>query len=142
MFGTDATHPGVGCVACHTSHMATPAKSETPALQSVTAHLYSDLLVHHMGKGLADDITQGLATGDMFRTTPLWGVGQRLFFLHDGRTANLLDAIEAHASRAGECEDDRRGGCYGPSEANAVIAGFNALSKSDRQAILDFLRSL
>jgi CxxC motif-containing protein (DUF1111 family) len=122
--------------------MTTPARSETPALQSVNAHLYSDLLVHHMGRRLADDITQGLATGDMFRTTPLWGVGQRLFFLHDGRTANLLEAIEAHASLDSECGDDRRDGCYGPSEANAVIARFNALSKADRQAILDFLRSL
>jgi len=142
LFGVDAARPGVGCVACHTAQMITPARSETPALQSVTAHLYSDLLVHHMGRGLADDITQGLATGDMFRTTPLWGVGQRLFFLHDGRTADLLEAIEAHASAANDCDDDRHGGCYGPSEANAVIARFNALSKSDRQAILDFLRSL
>jgi hypothetical protein len=48
------------------------------------------LLVHHMGKGLADDITQGLATGDMFRTTPLWGVGQRIFLLHDGRATRSL----------------------------------------------------
>jgi hypothetical protein len=142
LFGIDAARPGVGCVACHTSLMTTPARSETPALQSVNAHLYSDLLVHHMGRRLADDITQGLATGDMFRTTPLWGVGQRLFFLHDGRTANLLEAIEAHASLDSECGDDRRDGCYGPSEANAVIARFNALSKADRQAILDFLRSL
>jgi CxxC motif-containing protein (DUF1111 family) len=148
LFGLDSAHPGVGCVACHTEQMTTPARSETPALQNITAHLYSDLLVHHMGRGLADDITQGVATGDMFRTTPLWGVGQRLFFLHDGRTANLLEAIQAHASPAGECEDDRRDGreshdaCYGPSEANAVVAQFNALSKSDRQAILDFLRSL
>jgi CxxC motif-containing protein (DUF1111 family) len=142
LFGTDTAHPGVGCVACHTPEMTTPARSETRALQSVTAHLYSDLLVHHMGRGLADDITQGLATGDMFRSTPLWGVGQRLFFLHDGRTANLLEAIEAHASPAGDCDDERRDACYGPSEANAVIGRFNGLTKADRQAILDFLRSL
>ena len=81
-----------------------------------------------MGKGLADDITQGLATGDMFRTTPLWGVGQRRFFLHDGRTNDLLEAIRAHASNG--------------SEANAVIRAFNGLPVSDRQAILNFLRSL
>ncbi len=68
--------------------MVTPPRSETPALESVTANLYSDLLIYHMGKGLADDITQGAATGDMFRSTPLWGVGQRLFFLHDGRTSD------------------------------------------------------
>jgi CxxC motif-containing protein (DUF1111 family) len=142
LFGIDTAHPGVGCVACHTARMTTPAKSETPALQNVTAHLFSDLLVHHMGRGLADDITQGLATGDMFRTTPLWGVGQRLFFMHDGRTADLLEAIEAHASHGDQCEDDRQTPCYGPSEANTVIAQFNRLSKADRQAILDFLRSL
>jgi hypothetical protein len=141
LFGTDAAHPGVGCFACHTTTMTTPPRSETPALQNVTAHLYSDLFIHHMGKNLADDITQGLATGDMFRTTPLWGVGQRLFFLHDGRTSNLLDAIEAHFSPAADCHagSDR---CYGASEANAVIQRFNELLKPDKQAILDFLRAL
>jgi CxxC motif-containing protein (DUF1111 family) len=134
LFGTDPDHPGVGCFACHSPAMVTPPQSETPALQSVTARLYSDLLVHHMGRSLADDITQGLATGDMFRTTPLWGVGQRLFFLHDGRTSDLLEAIESHESGASDA--------YGPSEANAVIERFKALPKHDRQAILDFLRSL
>jgi CxxC motif-containing protein (DUF1111 family) len=141
LFGTDAARPGIGCVACHTTQMITPDRSETPALQSVTAHLYSDLLVHHMGKGLADDITQGLATGDMFRTTPLWGVGQRLFFLHDGRTSDLQEAIKAHASPGDPCDSSGSQACYGPSEANAVIAQFNRLSRSDRQAILEFLRS-
>lgn len=143
LFGTDPSNPGIGCVACHTATMVTPAKSETEALQSLTAHPYTDLLVHHMGKGLADDITQGAATGDMFRTTPLWGVGQRIFFLHDGRTSDLLQAIQAHHSAAANCEDDDPSSpCYGPSEANAVIKRFNALSVADKQAILDFLRSL
>ena len=127
--------------------MVTPARSETQALQNVTAHAYSDLLVHHMGSGLADDITQGAATGDMFRTTPLWGVGQRIFFLHDGRTDDLLQAIAAHQSPATPCFSpvNSHGGtprCYGPSEANGVVRNFNALSASDKQAILDFLRSL
>jgi CxxC motif-containing protein (DUF1111 family) len=76
----------VCCMGCHTPMMVTPAQSETEALQNLTVHPFSDLLIHHMGKGLADDITQGKATGDMFRTTPLWGLGQRIFFLHDGRT--------------------------------------------------------
>jgi CxxC motif-containing protein (DUF1111 family) len=75
----------------------------------------------------------------MFRTTPLWGVGQRMFFLHDGRTNDLLQAIAAHAS-PGYC--DKQAPCYGPSEANTVIQNFNALSHADEQAILDFLRSL
>jgi hypothetical protein len=141
LFGTGPDNPGIGCFACHTPTMVTPAKSESTALQSLTAHPYTDLLVHHMGKGLADDITQGAATGDMFRTTPLWGVGQRIFFLHDGRTNDLLQAIAAHFSPAsGECEVNFP--CYGPSEANAVITAFNNLSPTDKQAILDFLRSL
>jgi CxxC motif-containing protein (DUF1111 family) len=121
--------------------MVTPPKSETAALQSVTANLFSDLLVHHMGKGLADDITQGAATGDMFRSTPLWGAGQRIFFLHDGRTSDLMQAIGAHFSNAENCSDGHSP-CYGASEANAVITQFNALSAQDQQAILDFLRSL
>jgi CxxC motif-containing protein (DUF1111 family) len=122
--------------------MVTPARSETEALQSVTAHPYSDLLIHHMGKGLADDITQGLATGDMFRTTPLWGLGQRIFFLHDGRSDDLLKAIEAHHSPQSDCDGSGHSPCYGPSEANAVIQRFNALSETEKQAILNFLRSL
>ena len=77
----------------------------------------------------------------MFRTTPLWGVGQRLFFLHDGRTNDLLAAIAAHASGGGGQEGHGNQG-YPPSEANAVIRNFNALAPADKQAILDFLRSL
>ena len=73
-------------------------------------NLFSDLLVHHMGRGLADGITQGGAGPDEFRTAPLWGVGQRVFFLHDGRASNLVEAIEAHGSR--------------DSEANKVIESF------------------
>ena len=146
LFGTGPDSPGIGCVACHTATMVTPARSETEALQSLTVHPFSDLLIHHMGKGLADDITQGAATGDMFRTTPLWGVGQRIFFLHDGRTDDLLQALEAHQSPGGECgegnDDSRRSPCYGPSEANEVIKRFNQLSVREKQAILDFLRSL
>jgi CxxC motif-containing protein (DUF1111 family) len=141
LFGVDSDHPGIGCFACHTPQMVTPPRSETPALENVTANLYSDLLIHHMGKGLADDITQGAATGDMFRTTPLWGVGQRLFFLHDGRTSDLLQAIKAHFSPKTKCKDEASS-CYRASEANDVITRFNSLSPSDKQAILDFLRSL
>jgi CxxC motif-containing protein (DUF1111 family) len=143
LFGTGPDNPGVGCVACHTGTMVTPPRSETPALQSLTVHPFSDLLIHHMGKALADDITQGAATGDMFRTTPLWGVGQRIFFLHDGRTDDLLQAIAAHSSPASRCEDDdKRSNCYGASEANEVLKQFNRLSAEDKQAMLDFLRSL
>ncbi|MBZ5594836.1 MAG: thiol oxidoreductase [Acidobacteriia bacterium] len=145
LFGTDVNNSGVGCFLCHTPTMVTGPQHDTAALQNVPANLYSDLLIHHMGRGLADNVTQGLAQGDMFRTTPLWGVGQRIFFLHDGRTNDLLAAIKAHASGRGD--DDQGGGGFGhgdypASEATAVIHKFNALSPQDKQAILDFLRSL
>jgi CxxC motif-containing protein (DUF1111 family) len=138
LFGTGTANPGIGCFLCHSPTMVTGPRHETEALQSVTANLYSDLLIHHMGPELADNVTQGLAQGDMFRTTPLWGIGQRIFFLHDGRTSDLLEAIEAHASPRGDGAE----GNYQPSEATAVVRKFNALPPSDKQSILDFLRSL
>src|SRR5215469_8846011 len=115
LFGTDTSNPGIGCFLCHTPTMVTVSQNETRALQNQQAHLFSDLLIHHMGSGLADNVTQGLAQGDMFRTTPLWGIGKRFFFMHDGRTDDLLTAIEAHAYSVGN---------YPPSEANAVIQNF------------------
>ena len=145
LFGTGVNNPGIGCFLCHTPTMVTGPRHETEALQNMPAHLYSDLLIHHMGSGLADNVTQGLAEGDMFRTTPLWGIGQRIFFLHDGRTSDLLAAITAHASTGEDDQGpgfDNRGNNYGPSEAAAVIRKFNNLSAADKQAILDFLRSL
>jgi CxxC motif-containing protein (DUF1111 family) len=96
------------------------------------AALYSDLLVHNMGAGLADRVSQGAAGPDEFRTAPLWGLGQRVFFLHDGRATpangGLLAAIREHA---------------GPgSEANGVIRLFYSLSEQQKQDLLNFLRSL
>ena len=117
----------VGCSLCHTTSLTTGPSAYT-GMSNATYHPYSDFAVHHMGSGLADGITQGAATGDEFRTAPLWGVGQRLFFLHDGRTSDLLQAILAHASSG--------------SEANGVVARFNALTASQKQDVLNFLRSL
>jgi CxxC motif-containing protein (DUF1111 family) len=130
-----ATFARIGCAHCHTPSFTTgtmiaSGSSTIPsaALSNQTVNLFSDLLVHHMGKGLADGITQGGAGPDEFRTAPLWGVGQRVFFLHDGRTTSLVDAIRAHRSRG--------------SEANKVIERFNKLSTQEQQEIIDFLRSL
>ncbi len=129
------TFAKIGCVHCHTPSLTTgtmiaSGSSTVPsaALSNQTANLYSDLLVHHMGKGLADGITQGGAGPDEFRSAPLWGVGQRVFFLHDGRTSNLVEAIRAHKSPG--------------SEANKVIEHFDKLSTQEQQEIIDFLRSL
>ena len=140
----------IGCALCHTPSMTTrpgPLGPEPAALQGKTVNLFSDILVHHMGGVLADNITQGNAGPDEFRTTPLWGLGQRVFFLHDGRTSDLLVAIQDHFSPAGtdggdNPEKDSFSHTYPPSEANAVIQAFNDLKTKDQQAILDFLRSL
>lgn len=118
----------IGCAACHTPSLTTSASSVTPGLGNVTANLYSDLEVHHMGTGLNDNVSQGGAGGDQFRSAPLWGLGQRIFFLHDGRTKNLIQAIQAHASNG--------------SEANGVISNYNSLSSTQKQNLLNFLRSL
>src|SRR5713226_3369860 len=86
-----------GCALCHTP-MLTTENSTVAALSNRPVNLFSDILVHAMGPGLADNIVQGGAQGDEFRTAPLWGLGQRIFFLHDGRTTDLLVAINAHKS--------------------------------------------
>jgi CxxC motif-containing protein (DUF1111 family) len=95
-----------------------------------------------MGASLADNVIQGQAGPDEFRTTPLWGVGQRIFFLHDGRTSDLLEAIRAHFSPASPPDAHHNIPAYPASEANGVVHNFNELSPADKQAVLDFLRSL
>jgi CxxC motif-containing protein (DUF1111 family) len=124
----------IGCALCHTPQMRTAPVMNSAVLQDRPVRLFSDLLVHHMGAGLADDIIQGQAGPDEFRTTPLWGVGQRIFFLHDGRTNDLVQVIAAHRSEKSER--------YPASEANAVVKNYRHLPASERQALIDFLRSL
>jgi len=116
-----------GCAFCHTPSFTT-GNSAVAALRNQQANLYSDLLTHDMGAGLADGVSQGGAGPREFRSAPLWGLGQRIFFLHDGRTSNLLAAIRAHASQG--------------SEANAVVANFFGLSEAQKQDLLNFLRAL
>src|SRR6516165_2849798 len=125
----------VGCAHCHTPSLTTgrmiasgSSTGPSTALSNQLVSLFSDLLVHHMGRDLADGITQGSAGPDEFRTAPLWGVGQRIFFLHDGRTTDLIKAIEAHRSR--------------DSEANKVIDQFDRLRREQQQDIVNFLRGL
>ena len=117
----------VGCQACHTKTFTTE-KSPLTGQSNVTLQPLSDFALHEMGVGLADGVSQGTANGNEFRTAPLWGVGQRIFFLHDGRTKDLHEAIQQHASRG--------------SEANAVINNYNLLSRDDKQALVNYLRSL
>jgi CxxC motif-containing protein (DUF1111 family) len=123
----------IGCAHCHTPTL-TSGDSPIAALRNQPVNLFSDIALHKMGPGLADDIIQGQAAPDEFRTAPLWGLGQRIFFLHDGRTSDLLVAIRAHRSNGN--------GQFDASEANLVINTFDALLPSQRQDILNFLRSL
>jgi CxxC motif-containing protein (DUF1111 family) len=123
----------VGCSACHivtqtTVSMAMIDTTANPTVSNTPLNTFSDYAVHSMGTGLADQVSQGNANGTQFRTAPLWGVGQRVFFLHDGRTNDLMQAIQQHASSG--------------SEANQVIAQFNMLGTTDQQNILNFLRDL
>src|SRR5437588_10034406 len=124
---------GTGCALCHTPTMHT-GNSSVAALRNKPVNLYSDLMVHDMGPGLADGVTQGQAGPREFRTAPLWGLGQRIFFLHDGRTSDLVAAIEAHYSHGTTTRD--------ASEANAVVRMFNNLPENQKQDLLNFLRSL
>jgi CxxC motif-containing protein (DUF1111 family) len=106
-----------GCAACHTPTLPTADGRDVP--------LYSDLLLHDMGAALDDQVMQGSARGKDWRTTPLWGLGTRPRFLHDGRATTIKDAILAHD---GEGADAAR--------------EFRRLTHSEQAALLDFLSAL
>ena len=158
-----ATFNRLGCNVCHTQNFTTQP-SNVGGLSNRTFQPFSDFALHHMGSTLADGITQGLAGPDQFRTAPLWGLGQRLFFLHDGRTSDLKQAILDHAGAPGACYtaassqiftvtfplNNNATSIFAPvsatlscgSEANDVVQQFKLLSASQQQDLLNFLRSL
>ncbi len=119
-----------GCAGCHTPTLTT-GTSDIGALSEQTIHPYTDLLLHDMGEGLADNRPDFLATGSEWRTPPLWGIGLtrtvngHTFFLHDGRARSLSEAILWHG---GEAESSR--------------TFFLGLDKSDRDALLAFVSAI
>jgi CxxC motif-containing protein (DUF1111 family) len=120
------------CVACHTPSFSTSAYHPMAELRSQTIHPYTDLLLHDMGPGLADNMDdEGGATGAEWRTAPLWNIGLSAGvsggegYLHDGRARTIEEAILWHGG-----------------EATASKEKFRTMSASDRSAILLFLRSL
>jgi len=124
-----ALFSSIGCATCHNPTPGTTQVSNfVPSLSNAPVPAFSDIEIHHMGTRLADNVSQGNAGGDQFRTAPLWGLGQRIFLLHDGRTTDLKAAIDEHASHG--------------SEANTVEGNFDNLSPSQKQDVLNFLRSL
>ena len=112
-----------GCAACH--------RSNFPSLAKQPHQPYSDLLLHDMGDGLADQREDFVATGSEWRTPPLWGIGLtekvsgHTRFLHDGRARNLLEAVLWHGGEAAKAQQ-------------AVLA----MNKPEREALLRFLNSL
>lgn len=121
----------IGCASCHIPSLQT-GPSPIAALAYQEVRLYSDLLLHDMGPELADNYPEGEATGSEWRTTPLWGLGivENLlggtpFYMHDGRTSDLREAIRLHGGEAARSRDN-----------------FLQLNDTDRAALLAFLRSL
>ena len=129
-----ALFQSMNCAGCHTSEMKTGGGHEFQEVRNQTIRPYTDLLLHDMGPGLADNFAEGLATGNLWRTSPLWGIGytQRVMgtqgtagYLHDGRARTLTEAVMWHGG-----------------EADRARQRFAALPAADRQALLAFLESL
>ncbi|WP_193187861.1 di-heme oxidoreductase family protein [Nisaea sediminum] len=120
-----------GCIACHRPKYVTPRDPLRPEQSFQLIWPYTDMLLHDMGDGLADNRPDGNADGREWRTPPLWGIGLtdtvngHTFFLHDGRARNLLEAILWHGGEAASARD-------------RVLA----LSKQEREHLLRFLNSL
>src|SRR5262249_2862998 len=115
----------IGCESCHTTRLHVGRTHPVRTLRGRRIPLFSDLLLHDMGPGLADGIVQGVAAGNDFRTAPLWGIRERAPYLHDGRAKTLVDAILLHGG-----------------EAESARYRFSALSAHARSALLAFLRSI
>lgn len=119
------------CQACHVSQYTTAKRDELPALSEQVITPYTDLLLHDMGVGLADNRPEFLANGQEWRTPPLWGLGYQkevnghTFLLHDGRARNILEAILWHGG-----------------EAEQAKQSILTLNESERKALLAFLNSL
>ncbi|QZA96948.1 c-type cytochrome [Pseudomonas mandelii] len=120
-----------GCQSCHTPKYTTAANAAEPELANQVIRPYSDLLLHDMGDGLADNRSEFQASGRDWRTPPLWGIGLtqavsgHTQFLHDGRARNLLEAVLWHGGEA--------------KAAQQQVLSFNA---EQRAALLAFLNSL
>ncbi|MCP5074258.1 MAG: c-type cytochrome [Rhodobacteraceae bacterium] len=120
-----------GCASCHQPKFVTHTLPDQPELSGQLIWPYSDMLLHDMGEGLADDFPDGDATGREWRTAPLWGIGLtgqvsgHTSYLHDGRARSLMEAILWHGG-----------------EADAAKHSVTLMSQSDRNSLLVFLNSL
>lgn len=122
---------GIGCVLCHSDSLTT-GNAPQNGLQNFTYAPYSDFALHKMGSD-GDGVMQGNAGKTQFRTAPLWGAGQRFFFMHDGRFFDLDHAIRGHCPIGDNAANN---------ESCAVVQTYEGLSPAKETLILDFLRSL
>lgn len=120
-----------GCAACHRPKYVTSRHDDRPEQSAQLIWPYTDLLLHDMGDGLADNRSEGEATGREWRTPPLWGIGLtqtvngHTNFLHDGRARNLLEAILWHGGEAEAAKN--RVVAMNPQQRAALIAFLNSL---------------
>jgi len=120
-----------GCASCHTPKFITRADAAEPELAGQTIRPYSDLLLHDMGPGLADNLSEADASGAEWRTPPLWslgltpGVSGGQAYLHDGRARTLEEAILWHGG-----------------EGQAAKEAFRTMSRAERDALVKFLGAL
>ena len=122
---------GFGCATCHTQTMMTGTIAGAPEVSGQRIHPYTDLLLHDMGPGLADNRPDYLASGNEWRTPPLWGIGLtpvvngHTNFLHDGRARSLLEAVMWHGGQATAAREAVRGAST--DDRNALLAFLNSL---------------
>ena len=127
----DQLFTSIGCANCHTPQHKTGTNGNITPLKNVVIHAYTDLLLHDMGPGLADNRPDGLANGQEWRTQPLWGLGLiqtvngHSYLLHDGRARSIEEAILWHGG-----------------EAEVIKNKYKDLNAYERKSILDFLNSL
>jgi CxxC motif-containing protein (DUF1111 family) len=126
-----ATFTAIGCAGCHHPSFTTGDVPEQPHLSKQKIWPYTDMLLHDMGEGLADNRPEGSASGTEWRTAPLWGIGLthqvsgHEFLLHDGRARGVEEAILWHGG-----------------EAEAARNAYTGLAKADRDALIAFVKSL
>jgi CxxC motif-containing protein (DUF1111 family) len=116
------------CTACHKATMTTSQFAPLTEVRNQTIHPYTDMLLHDMGTGLANNLPEGIATGAEWRTAPLWSIGLTggvaggEAYLHDGRARTIAEAILWHGG-----------------EANASKEAFRTMSAANRAALIAFI---
>lgn len=117
-----------GCADCHVPSLRTRADASPAVMRATSAEVYTDMLLHDMGRALADGVAEGAASPREWRTAPLMGLRHFRSYLHDGRARSLDEAVRMHAGEG--------------SDANTSVRAFEALSDAERARLLDYVGRL